>query len=597
MTNGQADKEAEDQKRAALEKLGRDWMERIEASKTYEKDWIDNASDAEKAYLAEDNSAPEYNILHSNVETIVPAIYNSTPAPDIRPRHANRDPISKVVCDIFEGAISTQIDDERLDAEVEALAQDAFLAGRGIIRIKYEADMQDQILKGERVVYENVSWRDYREGQAKRWADVPWVAFRHHVFQDELEQMRGSEISTIASEQDGDDSDSKGGVDIWQIWDKERRQVISVTADNSEVIKIVPDPLGLPGFFPNPQPVQPITASGKRRPVCPYTIYKTLAEELDTQTRRINAITKGLKVRGLFAGEADIMATLADAKDNEIIHMPDLAGMGATIKLDDAISWWPIDKAITVLRELVTQREQTKQAIYEITGISDIVRGASKSTETATAQQIKTQWGSLRIKRMQNLIARNVRDLFIMTADVMARNFEVSSIIKASGVQIQPEMQEQVIPMLKQIDHYRIDIESDSTVRADLTQKRGEMSEFLNGTAQFLGTMAPLVQQSPKTAEPIIEIYAAFARQFSLGKQAEAAIDKMSLMAQETAAQPQQPPKPDPVKEKELEIKSREVGVKEQGVQIDGFRAQSDVQHKRAEIMLEAQQQRPVGIG
>ena len=58
------------------------------------------------------------------------------------------------------------------------------------------------------------------------------------------------------------------------------------------------------------------------------------------------------------------------------------------------------ETAAAVLNFLYQQREQSKQAIYEITGISDIVRGASHSSETATAQQIKTEWGSLRIKKI-----------------------------------------------------------------------------------------------------------------------------------------------------------------------------------------------------
>jgi hypothetical protein len=52
----------------------------------------------------------------------------------------------------------------------------------------------------------------------------------------------------------------------------------------------------------------------------------------------------------------------------------------------------PIDGLAKIVLQLVEQREQVKQTIYEVTGISDIVRGASKADETATAQQIKGRW-------------------------------------------------------------------------------------------------------------------------------------------------------------------------------------------------------------
>ena len=135
-------------------KLGKDWMARLDAQKEAERTWIDSAHEAQKAYMADDldGEPPQFNILHSNVETIVPATYNSTPSPDIRPRHNSNDKISKVVADIYERAIATQIDDERLDTEIEATALDGFLAGRGITRLKYDGEMQDDILIGERVL-------------------------------------------------------------------------------------------------------------------------------------------------------------------------------------------------------------------------------------------------------------------------------------------------------------------------------------------------------------------------------------------------------------------------------------------------------------
>ena len=76
--------------KADLEKLGAKWLERIRLSEKREDDWAKNAEAAEHAFLAGcddgQGETPEFNILHSNVETIVPSIYNSTGRPDIRPR-------------------------------------------------------------------------------------------------------------------------------------------------------------------------------------------------------------------------------------------------------------------------------------------------------------------------------------------------------------------------------------------------------------------------------------------------------------------------------------------------------------------------------
>jgi hypothetical protein len=65
-----------------------------------------------------------------------------------------------------------------------------------------------------------------------------------------------------------------------------------------------------------------------------------------------------------------------------------------------------------------------KQTIYEVTGISDIVRGASKANETATAQQIKGQWAGLRISTRQKRFADFARDLIRLKAEVIAERFD-----------------------------------------------------------------------------------------------------------------------------------------------------------------------------
>jgi hypothetical protein len=154
---------------------------------------------------------------------------------------------------------------------------------------------------------------------------------------------------------------------------------------------------------------------------------------------------------------------------------------------------------------------------------------------------------------------------------------------------------------LVQIDHYRIDVESDSTVRADLTQKRGEMAEFLNGTAQFFNTMAPLIQQAPTVAGPIVDLYAAFARQFSLGKQAEDALDQLTEMAKEAQGQQQGQPGPDPVEMEKVKIQKQKVDQDGQKAVADFQLRTRQQQHQEskdvAELRLEAQQQRAVAIG
>lgn len=562
-----------------LRKQGQKWLERIKQAEKRDERWTEDAEAATKAYLNDDKSSDhgkvyEFNILHSNVETVLPAVYNSTPVPDIRERfrtgsESPESETSRIVAQVIERAIVVQIDDGALDQEIEGMVQDALVAGRGVLRIRFDADEQEVpgapivdpvtgfpmlddmgqpvfgpstvTVTGERITFEVVSWRDYREGPARRWEDVPWVAYRHCIPWEEVQRMQAPEIKAALAAGGTDGAapsvDADADTFVWEVWCKDSRTVKMIVEHSGEVLSIMDDPLGLPGFFPQPRPVQPISVSGRRQPVVPFAIYRKLADELDLISRRIMAITSGLKVRGLIVGDAASLEALAQAGDNELVPVANLEGLAQTGGLDNAISWWPVEKAIAVLRELYQNREITKAMIYEITGISDIVRGQGMASETATAQEIKSQWGSLRIRRLQRMIERIVRDVFVLCAEVIATKFSPETLQSMTGIQIPAEA---AAMLSAPLDHYRIDVESDSTVRADLSRRKGEMGEFLQGTAAFFSTMAPVIAQAPMMAGPVSEMFAAFARQFSLGKQAEDAIEEMAAMAKQQAQQAQE---------------------------------------------------------
>jgi len=588
-----------------LLRLGAKWLARIKASEKREDRWITEAEAAEKAYLCDKDSKAEgrvydFNILHSNIETLAPAVFNSAPVPDVRERFRTggdtpEAETSRQVAQVIERAISVQIDDGALTVELDSVTQDALLVGRAVIRVRFDADEQEipgqpimdpmtglqafdeagmpamspaqMIMVNERLTYECVSWRDYREGPAKRWDQVPWVAFRHCLPWEEVQRIQDpalKEILSVGGTDEETEPDADADTHIWEVWDAATGKVYMIVADSGEVLSITPDPMGLNGFFPIVRPVVPIKATGDRCPVSPFTIYKKLADELETITRRIKAITEGLRVRGGVAGDAADIERMAAAGDNELVPIANLEGYAATGGISNAIVWWPIETAVAVLRELYTSRDQCKAMIYEVTGISDIVRGQGVASETATAQEIKSQWGSLRIRKLQQMIEMAARDVFVLSAELISSKFSPQTLQRMTGIQITPEMAQMLAGPL---DNYRIDVESDSTVRADLTRRKGEMSEFLQGTAAFFSAMAPVVQGAPGMAVPVSEIYASFARQFSLGKQAEDALEQMGVAAKEQAKQAQEnPPGPSP----------------------DQMKAEADIEATKAKMAIEA---------
>ena len=611
--------------RDSLAELGKQWLDRINRAEKREQSWRDSAAKAQAAFLADDETdafvLPAFNILHSNVATMCPAIYNSTPSPDIRPRHNQADPALKLLAQTHERAIAAAIDDNALDSEVEAMIQDGEVAGRGVLRIRFDSLDDGQ---GERVIYEAVSWKDYVQGPAQRWSQVQWVAFKHTMTKLDVldladDQLRRLQVDPQAEPQELEEED----ICVWEIWDKRSRRVLFIVESPQEVLKIEADPMGLSGFFPMVEPYQPIGAAGVLTPVCPFDIYSTLAEELDRITKRINGILRGMKAKGIVGGAAaEDIELWSSADDNSITVAQSVSAAGVAGGMNGLISWWPIEQAAAVVAQLYVQRDQTKQSIFEITGISDIVRGASNVAETATAQSIKAQWGSLRIQKRQKLVQRLVRDAFKITAEMMHTLFRPERVAHMAGVDPTPEM----LQLLQQpLDHFRIDVESDSTIRADLTQRRGELAEFIGGMAQFIGVATPLAKEQPAAAAPLAEMVGAFARTFNMSKQVEDAVDELIAGAKAKAQNPEPDPRQQEAQQKaqaeqqrmqidmqKLELEGQKLamewqkfqaehGLKGQQAQgamsLDLRKQEADEHFKLAELRLESTQRRPVEIG
>lgn len=575
-----------------IRELGGKWMDRIRAAEKREERWINAAKRAEAIYLNKpEDGAGEwmFNVLHSNVETIVPAIYSATPKPDIRRRYGDKDPTAKQVADLLERAISSQIDDGALDPEMEGVAQSAFVAGRGLIRVRLasedvqtgEIDSPDKTAAEEtavayedgslpppagepgaasspplspgaappmqRLTFEAVPWQDFRFGPAKRWDDVPWVSFRHMIDSETIQKWEKADSVQAQLKLSKDDvvdaaEDREGDVEVWEVWDKRSKTVKFIRAGDGLVYRDEEDPLQLSTFFPCSRPVQPIEVVGKLCPVTPFDVYEELARELDDVTVRIRAVVKGIKAKGgVPAGEMmKAMEDLALAGDNELIELRGVEAFAQQGGLDKAVLWWPIEQLILALRELAEHRERIKAAIYEITGISDIVRGASNAQETATAQQIKSQWGSLRIQKMQRMLERCVRDVFLISAELIASAFTPQTLQLMTGIQMTPEMHQLLTNDVARF--YKVDVETDSTIKSDITKSKTEMTEFLAGTAQYVQAIGPLVQQGAMPAPVAVTIFISFARVFRLGKSVEDELEKLLEQSLQQAANPQQQP-------------------------------------------------------
>jgi hypothetical protein len=632
------------------------WLDQIERSGSDEKQWREDAEKAEHVYQSKDGSRNrEFNIFHANIETIVPALYNSTPIPDVRRRFADKDPVGKVVSDIIERSLSFAVDTYDFDGTMHCTIKDSEIADRGVARVRYvpyfAGEGEQETLSYAEVNCEHVPWRDFRRGPGRFWGEVPWIAFRHYLSKDEIVKLiDGSAINIedIPLNYSSDGSSDKQQKDpkadvfkrgmVWEIWDKDSKKVLFICQDYHEaVLKAEDDPLQLTKFFPIPKPLQAIEQTASLVPVTPLRIYESLVDELNVITRRITKLVKTLRPRGLYGGNALDVKAAAEAEDGELVPATDVMAFMQAGGLEKVIAWYPLDPTTKAIQTLYEQREVIKQTIYEVTGIADILRGATDPGETLGAQQLKAQWGSLRIQRRQAEVARFARELFEIKAEIIASKFGWPLLARMTGIELPSQQQKQAVQlMVQQVQqaqqagqqvspeimaqadqaqeimsqpsqeevmqllqddisrNYRIDIESDSTIRNDLSRNQQTMNLFLQGTAQFGQAMGPIIMADASMKPVVMEIYGAFARQFKLGRQAEDAIEAATEQAQKSA---DQPPPPDPKveaekakAEHEKEMHALDMQAKKAEIEGKLQLMQAQIQMKERELQLKEQE-------
>ena len=598
------------------------WLKELDAARKRVKEYRKTASRIVKLYEGGKADESPFNILYSNTETLAPALYNNLPRPVVQRRFKDDDPIGKVASDVARRILEFLIDNELgtytpFDDLMAQAVLEALVTGQGITRFKYDASIVElpepenptegaeddtgekdvEAVTGEirpepaeRVEYEtvcgeSVPWDRFLHGYAKQWKDVPWIAFEHFMTREELVKNFGEEIGyriplnvsgkESSSESDySDDDDSKlhdaEGVTlahVYEIWDKETRMVRFLAPSYpAGFVKSVEDPLELSGFFPMPQPLMFFPKISSLVPVPLYTMYEEQAKELNRVTVRINKIVQALKVRGFYDSTLEGLDKVLSAEDNTLIPAENVAAMQQGQTLEKAIWLMPLEKLVAVLQQLYVQRQQVKQVIYEITGISDILRGASVASETATAQNIKNQWGTLRLRKMQKQVARYVRDCLRIMAEIAMTKFSRQTISQMTGLQFPTEAQKQQAQMLLQQAqmqqvpgqppvqpppqliamaqlpswetimgllandlqrNFRIDIETNSTVDAEATEDKQNLGEFLNAIAQFMNGVAPLVQQGVLPFDAAKSILLAVSRRYRFGPEVEDDLKKM----------------------------------------------------------------------
>lgn len=602
------------------------WMKEIERAEKYFQTWFQKAEKIVKLYRKQDdevsanNAKRRFAMLWANTEVLKPTVYAQPPEPAVARRFKDKDPVGRIASDILERASSYEFERGDLDDTLKAARDDLLLPGRGVAWVRF--------LEGEKVITDYIHWRDFLHSPARRWKEVTWIGKRSYFTKKEMlarftkitkEKLGAPDNVPKTGTQSEDEKKAlEGKYSVWEIWDKTSRKVIFITSGCKEPLEIVDPFLTLESFWPCPKPLYATLTTDSLIPIPDYKYYQDQAEEIDDLTRRISSLTDSLKVVGFYPRGAEDASTaieraLKPEVENEMIGVESWAafsekgGAGGIIFL-------PIKQVADTIKACVELRRQLIDDVYQITGLSDIQRGATDPNETATAQQLKAQNGSIRVRDRQQEVQRFARDLTRIICEIIAEKFQPATLMAMTNMNTPenntPEKKQQIEQAFQlmrddRLRGFRIDIETDSTIAPDENAEKERRVEFMTAIGGFMKEALPLVQAQPLLLPLVGEMLRFVVRGFRTGRQLEDAIDRAMQQLEQAAAQAQQNPQKTPEQEKveaekekmavEMQMKGQEqqanLAVKGQEMQMRQQEHAQEMDFRREEHALDTQQQ------
>ena len=487
---------------------------------------------------------------------------------------------------------------------------------------------QREGVTNERLTVDYVVWSDFLHSpHARSWSEVEkdgWVARRVAMTRKEGERRFGPKFTsvelTMASRMDTRYEGGEGGstagpagrgagepefAEVFEIWDAATRRRIHLVKGMDEPLEVQDDPYGLDGFFPCPRPSYANTVNTDLIPLADYLQYEGLADEVSILTQRAAKLAAAVKVVGVYDGSKENLANLLSSPDRTMLPVNGMAQIDGSGGLDRLIQYAPMAEIGQALVTVLQARDKAQQSLYEISGVSDIVRGQVDPREKAAQSKIKAGFANQRIEQRRRGVERTARDVSVIMAEIMAELYSPETIREMSGFDMISEVRRLDVPQREQVwgqvvelirdertRGFRVDVETDSTVSMDSSMVGEERDRMIQSISGYVTNVLPAVAQTAPLFAPAVGQLLLFAiRGHRPGRAVEAAFEQaldsveqqlqaQQQQAEQQAEQPHQEPPPDP----RIEAQATRTA---QQTQIDAAQAQQRMERDARKAQLE----------
>jgi hypothetical protein len=600
------------------------WQEELDAAHRRVKRWHKKGDRVVNRYLdktgadrigeADENRketarpATSLNLFYSNTTTLNSLLYGNLPTVDVSRKFADaNDDVARVAAEIMERLLNNDItlNGETYDAVLRGTLQDRLLAGLGCARVRYEVVTEGEEMIDEIAPIDYYYWRDVLWGWGRSFADLPWLAFRTYLTKDEMEKRFGKEIADdatykkqIVATEDGPALDPEldsawQKAEVWEIWDKTKRQTVWVTRGYDKVLKTQDDPLKLNNFFPCPPFFIANATTSLYMPTPDFHMSQDLYNEIDVLQSRITIITEAVKVIGVYDQAATGIARMfTEGVDNKLIPVENWAMFAEKGGIAGQVDWYPVQDVVNTLDKLRQLRDETIGLLQQVTGMSDLMQGNLNNQHEGVGQsQIKARFGSVRIQKLQDEFAAFASGLMQLKAEVIATHFEGKTIVQQSNMDasFDAELVPQAIELIKQPQkaRLRITIRPESVAMTDFAALQDERTSYMNALSTFMQSAAPLIEADPAAKPFLLQLMQWGLSGFKGSSEIEGIVDKAIEASQQEAKNQEDEQDPEQQKmEMAQQLEQQKVQGEMQKIQA---KAQADMQIREQDMQMDMQ--------
>lgn len=450
----------------------------------------------------------------------------------------------------------------------------------------------------------------YVESDTRKWNEVTRCAYEYHYsYRDFIQKFGEAGLQKIAMSEVDEHRTGKPII-VFEYWGKMPKEVrwLAETSDdflspqtgldrdrNIDIPKLEEvdeeisdydnsDLYGLTGFFPSAEPMVMNNPTKSFWPTPEYFQVADILEDVHGIVSRMFLLTKAIRVRFLYDSSVPQLSSLiGETGEGGGLGIPNLEdnlirGKGTLATL---VQYFPVDEMITGLNNMYTAFEQRLNMFYQITGLSDLLRGQTdpNSDKTYGERQMEGKFALNRIEPYQRKVQEWIKDNYLLGMEMGLKMFSEKTIDEYIVPQtLDQEDKQRYVPSLELLKsnkrrRFRVDFETDSTIAINQGWRREQAIQTANAITKMMESTAKVAQDMPELAATELKLMEHVVGELTDGK---LFVDEIRDSIQTSIDKAMQP-------------KPQEPNVDIEKVKLQGQALTADIQFKHLQLQTQTQ--------